>query len=254
LWSDIAVASPNRLKQAYLKIQAARLKKFEINILQKADFIVPISETDQTEITQFTATKSLVIPYCINVHPNDNHKAINEKKDIFFIGALDWIPNQEGITWFIRNVCPLLFKEKPEVKIHIAGRNAPKTLVNLIEKSINIIYHGEIADASLFMQSHKVMVVPLFTGGGMRVKIIDALNLRVPVICSPKAIEGTTLQHDKQLLVARNESEFVNYISNLLANKELIARLNEEGYQYICNNFNNIHWTTQLVNFFESSQ
>lgn len=254
LWSDISLASSNILKRTYLKIQAARLKKFETTILRKVDCILPISETDQSYIAHFSSVKCLTIPYCIELQPEVTSQTHSVKKDIFFLGALDWLPNQEGITWFIRKVCPMLLTEIPGLKIHIAGRNAPKNMRQRMQKSSNIIYHGEIDDARHFMQSYKVMIAPLFTGGGMRVKIIDALSLKVPVICSAKAIEGTSLVHDKHVLVARNENEFVNYIDKLLTNPELFNRLSVEGFQYIYNNFNSIYWSKQLVNFFVSNQ
>lgn len=249
LWEDIAASTKSIIKKHYLTIQSARLKRFEIDLIKNTDCLIPVSESDRAFFNTLVKSKSTTIPYGVSIHPELILHPYNGRKDICFIGALDWLPNQEGIIWFKENVCPLLLAEIPDLKLHIAGRNAPEFLKKQLKQAPNVVFHGEIEDASLFMQSHKAIIVPLFTGSGIRVKIIDALNYKLPVICTPKASEGTALYHGQQILLASNEIEFVQHIKELITNNVLANALRENGYRYICTHYNSLSLANEMLTF-----
>ena len=108
---------------------------------------------------------------------------------LFFIGALDWLPNQEGLTWFLDKVFERLVAAMPELEFHIAGRNAPKQFVKRLHHR-RIIYHGEVDDARKFIQSFRVMVAPLLSGSGIRIKILEGMALGRPVVTTSVGIKG----------------------------------------------------------------
>jgi polysaccharide biosynthesis protein PslH len=252
LWEDITKATTHLIKRIYLGLQSKRLKRFELNLIRETDCLIPVSELDYMYLNALIHCRSRTIPYGVRVCPEHSLLPYDGRKDICYIGALDWIPNQEAIMWFAKKVCPLLLQEMPELSIHVAGRNAPEFLKSLLRQIPNIIFYGEVEHAAAFMQSYKAMVVPLFTGSGMRVKIVDALNVKLPVICTPKASEGTPLKHRQHILLASNEKEFVQSIQELLSNNVLANNLREEGYQYICKHYNSISLAEQMINFIES--
>ena len=254
LWEDIAQSSKSIITRSYLAIQAQRLKRFEIDLIRKTDCLIPVSPTDLELLSTMVSSRVKVIPYGVNIQPELSLLPYDGRKDICFIGALDWLPNQEGITWFAEKVCPLLLAELPALKVHVAGRNAPGFLKKLLKQVPNIAFHGEIEDASAFMQSYKAIVVPLFTGSGIRVKIIDALNYKLPVICTPKASEGTSLCHGEHILFASNEFEFTQRIKELVSDNFLANILRENGYRYICNNYSSLMLADQMLHFIHPSE
>lgn len=254
LWEDIAKSSKNIIKRCYLAIQSQRLKRFEIDLIKSTDCLISVSPTDLELLNAMVKSRSEVIPYGVNIQPEHSLRPYDGREDICFIGALDWLPNQEGIIWFAEKVCPLLLTELPTLKVHVAGRNAPILLKKQLKQVPNIVFHGEIEDASAFMQSYKAIVVPLFTGSGIRVKIIDALNYKLPVICTPKASEGTALNHGQHILYASDEFEFAHRIKELTSDNILANTLRENGYQYICNKYNSLALAHQMLHFIVSHE
>ena len=231
-----------------------KLKRFELQFLSKVDGILAISELDNTYFKQFTEAKNYVIPYGIDdIDIRIAENEITQRQcdcNLFYIGALDWIPNQKGLIWFIKEVWPVINKDLTYAKLHIAGRNTPKSLINLINSTKNVQFYGEIEDAKSFMLSYSAMVVPLFSGSGIRVKIIQALGYGIPVIASSKAVEGINAEHEKHILIANNPREFSTCIRRILTDKHLYIQLSRNGKELIQLKYNNKAYIRGLVNFY----
>src|SRR5205085_2046559 len=102
--------------------------------------------------------------------PSDNP---SEKDSVFHIGALDWLPNQQAIRWFLNEVWNKVIEQKPEAKFYLAGRNSPAWIKSL--HIPGVVVEGEVPDAISFMNAKEIMVVPLLSGSGVRIKIIEGL-------------------------------------------------------------------------------
>ena len=89
------------------------------------------------------------------------------KVDFFHIGAMDWLPNQDGMNWILQDVFPKVKQLENSAEIHLAGRAMPKKLKTRLQDGY--FNHNEVNDAIDFMSKHKVMLVPLFSGSGIRV-------------------------------------------------------------------------------------
>jgi glycosyltransferase involved in cell wall biosynthesis len=168
---------------------------------------------------------------------------------IFFIGALDWLPNQEGLTWFIREVFGLLLLELPKLKFHVAGRNAP-TQFEKVLKHPNILYHGEVENAVTFMQSYRVMVAPLLTGSGLRIKIIEGMALGRPVVTTSAGIEGIEINGLQNVVVEDDPYRFSNQVVKLLADSQENERKVAEAHDFISQNFDALELSRRLSKFY----
>ena len=133
-----------------------------------------------------------------------------EIASISFIGSLDWIPNLEGLNWFIEEVWPGIIKKNSKIKLHIAGRNTPESIRAL--NSDNIIIEGEVDDAKAFINAHPIMIVPLLSGSGMRVKILEGMALSRVVISTSIGMEGIEATDKKEILKADTPQEFIKKI------------------------------------------
>ena len=251
LWKDIACNEKNLVKRLYLNILAQRMKHYEIEQFSRVDGIISFTAEDLRVITSYQSKQSVkLIPFGVEIQPLIRDKRLNANA-IAFIGALDWIPNQEALTWFVNESWPRIHQAFPMLFFHIAGRNAPAHLVSLLKKQPNIVFHGEVADSVKFLQQFSIMVVPLFSGSGIRVKIIEAMQQGVVVIASAKAVTGIPAKPGIHLLIANTADEYLSALTSLLADNELIRKISENALALIRENFDILAIGSQLTDFYK---
>lgn len=250
IWERKAANEKRPLRRWYFYNMAARLKNFEKQVAEKSSCLVCISPLDEKTFREMGLRKPIItIPTGLDLqeYPESD---LPQESSVFFIGALDWLPNQEGLTWFMDHVLDDLRKELPELAFHVAGRNAsPSFEVFLSGKKV--IYHGEIEDAKEFMQAHRIMIAPLFTGSGIRIKILEALALGRPVITTSIGVEGIPAGNMKELLISDDAESFKNQIIKLVRDDVLASELVSAGRKLIRENFDTFGLSTQITRFFK---
>jgi glycosyltransferase involved in cell wall biosynthesis len=251
IWERKALHEKSFLKKWYLFNMASRLKRFELELASKTDLMIPISKFDEAYFRELGINKPmLAIPTGLSIENYPLTKLPSEPS-IFFIGALDWMPNREGLNWFLRKVFPLLLSQLPSLQFHVAGRNAPVTFEKMLDHP-NITYHGEVEDAVKFMQSYQVMVVPLLTGSGIRIKILEGMALGRPVVTSSAGIEGIELSGELNVVVEDDPSRFSNQIVKLLADPQEIESRVVETRDFISRNFDTLELSMRLSKFYKA--
>ena len=251
IWERKAIFEKSPFKKWYLNNLSKRLRRFEMEMAKQTDLLVPISKLDESYFRDHGFDKSsLTIPAGLTM---DDYPVseLPAEPSIFFIGALDWLPNQEGLTWFIRNVLEQVVSELPDLKFHVAGRNAPPSFEKKL-KHPHITYHGEVEDAVRFIQSFRVMVAPLLTGSGIRIKILEALALGRPVVTTSAGIEGMEAGALRYILVEDDPQKFSNQIVKQIKNTQEPARIATAARQYISRNFDNFELSARLNQFYKA--
>jgi polysaccharide biosynthesis protein PslH len=218
-------------KNVYLKLLASRLEKYEKDTFQLVDGIIAISMEDKTEIEKW-ARKTPVCVIPINIEIENAEKPL---PGLFFLGSFDWHPNLSGIQWFIDKAWPQVLKAAPGAKLSIAGRKMSRFLDSRAVRNIDFI--GEVDDAKGFMQKHGIMVVPLFSGSGVRVKILEAMALGKTVISTAIGAEGIGCEAGKEILIADTESEFAETIAKCLSNPAFCEEIGRNAITFVKNNF-----------------
>jgi polysaccharide biosynthesis protein PslH len=201
------------IKRFYLKSITPRLRNFEVGALNKYDLLAGITQRDVDQFRALGMTiPAMALPVGLDTRNYMADQSSFERPlSIGFIGSLDWMPNQEGLKWFLQEVWqPCLSAQFRDLQLHIAGRNTPDWIKNLASERIHV--HGEVPDAVQFMRQHSVMLVPLLSGGGMRVKILEAMAMARVNITTTIGMEGIEAQHAKELLVADSPTDFVEAI------------------------------------------
>lgn len=208
IWERITSNTKLLPKKWYISYLAKKLKKYEIEKLNEYDYLVAVTDKDLKKFKNL-GYKNGAIASPIGIDVSDYRKSeINlDKLSMCFIGSLDWMPNLEGLGWFLENVWPKVEAKFPEVEFHVAGRNTPKEIRELASGNLNI--HGEVPSAIKFISSHPIMVVPLFSGSGMRVKIIEGLALGRIIITTTMGLEGIDAQNKKEVLIADTPEQFL---------------------------------------------
>jgi len=236
IWERIARNCSNPLKKCYLGHLSRTLKKFERSVPSMVDGIAAITGKDADFFKSFTETPVVAVPFGIN--PADYSFSVRAVKDptIFIIGAMNWIPNQEGVRWFLDNVWPDLFRHYPGLRFHIAGREMPAWMKNL--QLPNVIVEGEVEDASAFYASNDIMIVPLFSGSGIRIKVIEAMAYGKTVVSTQIGAEGIDYTRGENLLPADLPCEFFEMISVCEDHPEILQKIGAQARNLIESRYN----------------
>lgn len=250
IWSRTAVMA-HGLEKWYLKDLSRRIKHFEEQILNTYDLIVPITGRDGAilnklgnlkpmHVSQTGIDSSVLIPNSKNLkHPT-----------LFHIGSLEWSPNQEGLIWFFENCWDAIREKYPDLQFFIAGRNAPPWFQKMMNLP-NVVFKGEVVDAYEFMNSKSIMVVPLFSGSGMRIKIIEGMALGKPIVTTAVGTEGISTTSDVNIVITQDAAGFVQSISNLIENREYFDKIGRNAIEYIHENFDNLSSAGALIEFYK---
>ncbi len=238
-------------KRIYLKLLSKRIKKFELSYLNEYDALVSITERDgkildklgnklPRHTTQTGIDLSSLVPKAKGM----------EYPSLFHIGALDWAPNQEGLLWFFDKCWPKIKLLHPELKFYLAGRNAPDWFEKLI-KINDVHYLGEIEDAYEFMNSKAIMVVPLHSGSGMRVKIVEGMALGKAIVSTDIGTEGISTTNRENIMVANDPDTFIAAIFELIQDRSLFDTICRNSVSLIHEKFDNLSITGSLIDFYK---
>ena len=249
LWERAAKVDSNPLKRWYLGIQAERLKRFEAEVMGKVDTVLSISREDDGYIHELSPkAKTMIVPAGVDI---DESKPVIEPTDLslFFIGALDWLPNLQGLDWFLKDIWPKVHQALPELQFHIAGKKMPAQFYNY--ESMNVRAHGEVASSVDFMNSHSVLLSPLVSGSGVRIKIIEAMAMGKVILSTTVSAEGSGALDGEHLLIANTAEEYISQIKRLKDEPGLLMRLSKNARAFALDNFQNKTVMTRLVAYYK---
>jgi len=250
IWERMAYYCSNPIKKHYLKLLSRRLKKYENGLINSYDGIATITELDNTTLLEDGCKIPIIhIPFGIDLEKYKEDKSNLDSPSIFHIGAMDWRPNSDGIEWFLKNCWSKISTKYPTIKLYLAGRNMPDWLKNLEMK--NVVIEGEVSDSHKFINSKSIMIVPLASGGGMRVKIIEGMALGKTIISTAVGSEGIDYENKKNILIANTEDEFTTAISNCLDDKLYSESLGENARKLIESKYDNAIICKRLSDFYK---
>lgn len=223
LWNSIIANEIDPYRAWYLKIANRRLTQFESQIAGKVDGVMAISDQDSKIFSQLAPGKSVVsIPAGVNFTQLENlelEKQYVNYPTFYHLGSMDWIPNQQGIRWFLEDVFPIIKYRFPEFTLHLAGKKMPDWVYEM--KLDGLIVDGEVPDASQYQSDKAILIVPLLSGGGIRIKIIEAMAMGKTVISTSVGAEGIPCQDDLNILIADTPEEFLKKVQKCIESEEI---------------------------------
>ena len=250
IWERLAVNTKNPLKKWFYNHLSKRLKAFENKYYNMASGIAAITEEDKQRLLDMGITKPIkVIPAGVILDKYLQADLFTEKPNtIFSISALDWAPNVEGLKWFLENVWNELLLKHPEITLHIAGKSTPDWVLKLQLK--NVFIHGFVQDAIAFKKSHQIMLVPLLSGGGMRVKIIEGMAAKKCIISSTIGAEGISYTPNKNIVIADTPAEWIAAITNCLQNNDFRESIAAAAFELVGSQYENKAITQKYIDFY----
>ena len=237
-------------RKIYIRNLSSRIKKFEVRYLDAYDAMAPITGRDGEVLKSLGCRLPMhVVPTGVNIKEFRTSFKKMEFPSVFHIGALDWIPNQEGILWFLEQVWGNVLEKFPRVKFYLAGRNAPEQFKNLPYP--NVVFLGEVEDAYKLMRSKAVMVVPILSGSGMRIKIIEGMATGKAIVTTTIGTEGISTKHGENILVVDKPEHFAYEICKLLFDKDYYNRIGENARKFVAEEYDNKAITSSLLDFYQ---
>lgn len=249
IWERIAENTKRGLKSWYLNKCAERLFEFEVDQLESYDLLVSITDKDLEKYRELGYRKAgISSPAGLDLDKYQM-KPVNDVTSISFIGSLDWMPNLNGLKWFINNVWPIVSEKNPDLKFHVAGRNLDTALNNI--SSHNLIIEGEIDCAKTFISDHNIMIVPLFSGSGIRVKILEGFAMGKTVISTTLGAEGISVENGEQLLLADDVKQFVDAIQYCIDDHKVLSEFKVKGRKLVEDRYSNLGNAAELYKSYQ---
>ncbi len=252
IWKRMADNTSSIIKKWYLNLLTQRLKKEEIATLNAVDCIIPISEIDAEAFRNLGAkVPMLVCTAGVDDKLLNSSQAMIEKNTLFHLAAMNWQPNVQANEWLLNEVWPTISKKFPEVILHLAGKDMPDYYFSKQNNQLQV--SGSIANAHEFMLSKNIMLVPLLSGSGMRIKIIEGLALGKVIVTTSIGAEGIACKHKLNILIADTAKEFISSIEWALTNPEACLRISVEAKNLVRQTYTNKKIVENLIQFYNHS-
>ena len=249
IWERIAKETKFFAKRWYINHLAKTLKEYELNALETVDGIAAITRKDAAFFRKYCSKPIIDIPYGVYPEEFTPKYEIEGKPKFYHIGSMNWMPNDEGIHWFIDEVLPKTVEKVPDFVYHLAGRNMPEWLTTLNDPHVNVI--GEVPDAKEFVTNHDVAIVPLLSGSGIRIKIIESMAMGKTVITTRVGAEGILYDEEVNIIIAENKAKMVEAIRSLNENPQTAVRIGQAARRLIEETYDNRKIIARLLMFYE---
>ncbi len=239
-------------KRWYLYFQINRLKKFELSLLSSFSLWVSISDRDLQKMRELGLSSpavSVQVPISTSFVYSKEYTSENPLV-IGFIGSLDWLPNKEGLDWFLKKVWPEVKRHNLECRLFIAGRNTPNAFFQWSDSHITVL--GEVDSSESFFQSIDVLIVPLFSGSGVRIKILEAMAAGLLVITTAVGVEGIPAVHNQSILLADTATEFIEALKSIKANPRKLSEIGDNAKKVTLDNFDPFIISKKLINHYNN--
>lgn len=232
----MAKVKNNPLRRLYFRHESEKLKRDEIDICKQQDAIFTTSERDK-ELFQkdVPGVPKFVIPNGVDLAYMKSSGVEPEKHSIVFVGVMTYVPNYDGILSFLDDIFPRIVSQIPDAKIYIVGNNPPASIISRANN--HIIVTGFVDDVRPFIEKSSVYVVPLRMGGGTRLKILEAMALKKPIVTTSIGCEGIDVEHRETVLIADQPQAFADSVIELMRDRELANRLIQNGYELVCQKY-----------------
>jgi len=252
IWERHLSNSRKSILNAYLSLQNKRLKKFELDVLNKIDAIVTITDHDKLLFEQMGFKKSMFT--CITGVDVAQYQAKQnvqvKPKTVFYFGSMDWMPNQEAVRWFLENCWQKVSKAVPDAKFVIAGRGMPQSFLQLNQPNVLVIEN--VKDSKAFFEQYQVMAVPLLSGSGLRIKIIEGMAYGKPIVSTSIGAEGIYCDPKKDLIIADTPENFSSAVIDLLNDPAKCEMLEKNASAFAYKEFDNQKVVSKLVQFYNT--
>ena len=240
-WLDYA-GKANGLKRFLFQLEGRRLRALEQSFPARARAIALVSEAEAALYRSFCPNDCTVavangveLDY-FRPHPEGPRPwqplPAADRCDAVFVGALDYRANIDAVTWFAAEVWPLIRQRLPHLTLGLVGRQPDRAVLRLAALP-GIRVFGSVPDVRPYVAAADFVIAPLRIARGIQNKVLEAMSMGKPVICSPAALEGLAAEPGRHLLVANQPTDWKSAVTALLADEDLAMSLGLSARKFV---------------------
>lgn len=240
IWKRYLENEKNYIRRLYIQLQYNKLMTFERNAFKWVDGATAVSSKDSSFIENLNLKyNAAVIENGVDTeyfHPIENK--INDNT-LVFTGSMDWRPNQDAALYFVNEIFPLLKKIIPNINVYFVGRNPPQHIIKLGDLN-GITITGIVDDVRQYIAQSALYIVPLRIGGGSRLKILEAMAMKKPIVSTSIGAEGLDVTNYKDILLADTPEDFCSLCIKVLRDHQLSETIAQNGFELV---YTKYKWT-----------
>lgn len=248
MWERLFQLEKNPIKKIYLFYELNKIKKYESKICNQADHVIVVTNDDKESLARIGADKNKIVmlpSVVVDIVKRETLNFENRENSIMYVGTLSWGANIDGLEYFIHNIYPKIKEKVSDIKFYIIGKNPPDILKSYAQKDNSIILTGFVEDLNDYYSKSKLFVVYLRYGSGIKIKVLDALSIGMPVVTNDVGGEGI---HTDGVELANTDDGFANKICELMDDKKRLQYMSEKGIEYINDNYSE----DEYIKYFEN--
>jgi sugar transferase (PEP-CTERM/EpsH1 system associated) len=238
IWERHVEHARTPVHRLYFQLQARRMFAYERDVCQKAAHVIAVSAVDAARMREkFQAARVTDIPTGVDLdyfRPRGNPQPV---ADLVFTGSMDWLPNIDGIQWFVQEILPAIRRQRPDCTVVVAGRRPAREVEELAARDAGIIVTGTVPDIRPYLWGSSVAIVPLRIGGGTRLKIYESMAAGIPLVSTAVGAEGLTCHDGRDILIADAPEAFARACLDLIEQAELRRQIADTALALVAAQF-----------------
>ena len=236
-YAKIDRATSGRLLKIFRTVDGVKLRIFENIVSRGFDLVTVCSEVDKVELSARIGGKVRVVPNCVELPMKRKPYVHGRSRNVLFVGSLDYGPNQDAFRWICREIKADVHRVcGSDVAFRIVGRRPFAGAAEMAQQS-GIELFTDVPDLVEHYLWADVVIVPVRSGGGTRIKILEALSFGVPVISTTLGAEGLELLDGEEYLVADSSAGFAQSVTMMFQNPDLGRKLSDNGFAKVLSRY-----------------
>lgn len=227
IWKRHYEVQSNPLKKLYLRDQWRKSFRYERNVCRRFDRVVAVSEEDRLRMErEYELSEVADVPTGVDTEffrPRGGEA--REPHNLVFTGSMDWLPNEDAIQYFTKEILPRIRQSVPNVSLTVVGRNPYPSLVELSRRDPSVNVTGRVEDVRPFMERAAAYIVPIRIGGGTRLKIYEAMAMEKPIVSTTIGAEGLPVNDGEELVLADEAESFARAVVRVLEDEAFAQAL-----------------------------
>jgi glycosyltransferase involved in cell wall biosynthesis len=222
-------------KRGLMKQQWHRMLRFERDAARRFDLVLAVSDTDRETVQRLYGpldSPVRVVPTGVDTSFFAPISGEPRRPHIVFTGSMDWLPNEDGMLFFVREVLPLIRQKESAATLSIVGR-APTPAVRQLAAEPGVTVTGRVDDVRPYMDDAAVYIVPLRIGGGTRLKIFEAMSMAKAVVSTTVGAEGLPVTSGRDVMIADEPARFAQAVVHLIRDQDLRRRIESAARELV---------------------
>lgn len=232
-YKSIGMKTNNIIKKIAFLLTSFQMKRYEKKVYTEStiDLYTFVSSYDKEFFEkEYFLNNTLLVPVGAEINISDLKKNCH---NIIFVAKMSYQSNEDGALWLLDKIWDKIISEVEDAKLYLVGKDPSKKLIEHASKHLNVAVTGTVDDLSFFYNNTNVVVVPILAGGGVKVKLLEALGKGKYVITTTKGLEGTDFRNNVHLFACDNETEFANKCINALLYPDSISYIRNNAIEYM---------------------